>query len=296
MTIFSPLAASDMPLAFPPPADPEDAYENRLHIPHADRHLAAWPMNAAAFRDHHQDSERDLAYGTDARTSYDLFLPAGGIDAAKGIVGVIHGGYWVALSKNDFSHLASGLLDRGWAVAMIGYTLAPQARISGITREIAAAVTRLGEIGAGPLRLAGHSAGGHLVTRMMCRDVTLGSAALERLDRVVSISGLHDLRPLQTLAKNDLWQLDDAESVQESPALQRPRANVDLANVDLVCVAGADERPEFIRQNALLPLAWQGLGVPGHCQLLAGHNHFTIIETMTDPGSQLCQLIDGPLG
>jgi acetyl esterase/lipase len=291
MTIFSPLAASDMPLAFPPPADPEDAYENRLHIPNADRHLANWPVDAAAFRDHHQNSERDLAYGTGARTSYDLFLPAGGIDAAKGIVGVIHGGYWVALSKDDFSHLASGLLDRGWAVAMIGYTLAPQARISGITREIAAAVTRLGEIGAGPLRLAGHSAGGHLVTRMMCRDVTLGSAALERLDRVVSISGLHDLRPLQTLAKNDLWQLDDAESVQESPALQRPRANVDL-----VCVAGADERPEFIRQNALLPLAWQGLGVPGHCQLLAGHNHFTIIETMTDPGSQLCQLIDGPLG
>jgi hypothetical protein len=117
----------------------------------------------------------------------------------------------------------------------------------------------------------------------------------------VSISGLHDLRPLQTLAKNDLWQLDDAEAVQESPALQRPRAkidlaNVDLANVDLVCVAGADERPEFIRQNALLPLAWQGLGVPGHCQLLAGHNHFTIIETMTDPDSQLCQLIDSPLG
>ena len=301
MTIFSPLAASDMPLAFPPPADPEDAYENRLHIPNADRHLANWPVDAAAFRDHHQNSERDLAYGTGARTSYDLFLPAGGIYAAKGIVGVIHGGYWVALSKDDFSHLASGLLDRGWAVAMIGYTLAPQARISGITREIAAAVTRLGEIGAGPLRLAGHSAGGHLVTRMMCRDVTLGSAALERLDRVVSISGLHDLRPLQTLAKNDLWQLDDAESVQESPALQRPRANVDLANVDLanvdlVCVAGADERPEFIRQNALLPLAWQGLGVPGHCQLLAGHNHFTIIETMTDPDSQLCQLIDGPLG
>ena len=296
MTISSPLAASDMPLAFPPPADPEDAYENRLHIPNADRHLAAWPMNAAAFRDHHQDSERDLAYGTDARTSYDLFLPAGGIDAAKGIVGVIHGGYWVALSKNDFSHLASGLLDRGWAVAMIGYTLAPQARISGITREIAAAVTRLGEIGAGPLRLAGHSAGGHLVTRMMCRDVMLGSAALERLDRVVSISGLHDLRPLQTLAKNDLWQLDDAEAVQESPVLQRPRAKIDLANVDLVCVAGADERPEFIRQNALLPLAWQGLGVTGHCQLLAGHNHFTIIETMTDPDSQLCHLIDSPLG
>ena len=291
MTISSPLAASDTPLALLPPADPDDAYENRLHIPNADRHLAAWSVDAAAFRDRHQDSRRDLAYGPDARTSYDLFLPAGGIDAAKGVVGVIHGGYWVALSKDDFSHLAAGLLDRGWAVAMIGYTLAPQARIASITQETAAAVSRLGEVGTGPLRLAGHSAGGHLVTRMMCRDVTPGSAALNRLDRVVSISGLHDLRPLQRLAKNDLWQLDDAEAVQESPVLQTPRQGIDL-----VCAAGADERPEFIRQNALLPLAWQGLGVPGHCQLLAGHNHFTIIETMTDPDSQLCQLIDAPLG
>jgi hypothetical protein len=121
--------------------------------------------------------------------------------------------------------------------------------------------------------------------------VTLDGAALDRLDRVVSISGLHDLRPLHGLAKNELWQLDDAEALQESPVLQTPRPGIDL-----VCAAGADERPEFIRQNALLPLTWQGLGVSGHSQLLAGHNHFTIIETMTDPDSQLCQLIDGPLG
>ena len=287
----SPLAASDRPLALVPPANPDDAYENRLHIPNADRHLAAWPMDAATFRELHPDCDRHRAYAAADRAAYDLFLPAGGLEAARGIVGIVHGGYWVALSKDDFSHLASGMLDRGWAVAMIGYTLAPQARIAEITREIAAAVTALGAIGAGPLRLAGHSAGGHLVTRMMCQDVTLGAAAMDRLDRVVSISGIHDLRPLQTLAKNDLWRLDDDESVRESSVLQRPRHNIDL-----VCVAGADERPEFIRQNALLPLVWQGLGVPGQCQLLAGHNHFTIIETLTDPQSQLCALIDAPHG
>ena len=291
MTISSPLAASDMPLSFLPPADPDDAYENRLHIPDADRQMAAWPVDAAAFRDRHPDSDCDRSYGAADRTSYDLFLPNGGVDAAKGVVGVVHGGYWVALSKDDFSHLASGLLERGWAVAMIGYTLAPQARIADITREIAAAVTALGEIGTGPLRLAGHSAGGHLVARMMCADVTLGGATLDRLDRVVSISGLHDLRPLRLLAKNEVWQLDDDESMQESPMLRTPRSGIDL-----VCVAGADERPEFVRQNALLPLAWQGLGVAGRCQLLASHNHFTIIETMTDRDSQLCRLITAPLG
>ena len=290
MTMPSPLAASDRPLAFLPPADPDDAYENRRYIPDADAHLAAWSADAAAFRDRHPDSDRHCAYGAADRATYDLFLPAGGIAAARGLVAFVHGGYWIALSKDDVSHLASGLLDHGWAVAMIGYTLAPQAHIADITMEIAAAVTALGAVGTGPLRLAGHSAGGHLVTRMMCADIDIGSAARDRLDRVVSISGLHDLRPLRRLAKNDLWQLDDAESVQESPVLQRPRQTIDL-----VCVAGADERPEFIRQNALLPLAWQGLGVPGRCQLLEGHNHFTIIETMTDPDSALCRLIGAPL-
>jgi acetyl esterase/lipase len=291
MNTLSPFAASDMPLAFTPPADPDDAYENRLHIPNADKHLSAWPVDAAAFRDRHPDSDCDRHYGDGERTACDLFLPEGGMKAATGLAAFVHGGYWVALSKNDVSHLAGGLLARGWAVAMIGYTLAPQARIADITREIAAAVTALGDIGTGPLRLAGHSAGGHLVARMMCRDVELGAAALDRLDRVVSISGLHDLRPLRALARNDLWRLDEDESVQESPVLQMPRSDIDL-----VCVAGADERPEFIRQNALLPLVWQGLGVSGRCQLLAGHNHFTIIETMTDPRSRLCDLVAAPLG
>lgn len=292
MASLSPLAASDVTQAFPPPVDPDDAYENRLHIPDADRHLASWPVDAAAFREGHVDggARLDLAYGTSSRARYDLFLPDGGIEATRGVAAFVHGGYWVALSKNDFSHMAMGLLRRGWAVAVIGYTLAPQARIADITREITTAVSQLAEIGTGPLRLAGHSAGGHLVTRMMCADVTLGGAALDRIDRIVSISGLHDLRPLQPLARNELWQLDDDEVGRESPILRHPRPGIDL-----VCVAGAEERPEFIRQNVILPLVWQGLGVTGYSQLLPGHNHFTIIETMTDPNSPLCGLIDGRL-
>ena len=290
MTDPSPLIATDRLLSFPAPADPDDAYENRTHIPNADRHLAGWPVDAAAFRAAHPDAGTDIAYASGARTRYDLFTPPGGLASSRGLAAFIHGGYWVALSKDDFSHMAAGLLARGWAVAVIGYTLAPQARIAAITREIAAAITGLAGIGTGPLRLVGHSAGGHLVTRMMCDDIDLGAAATKRLDRVVSVSGLHDLRPLQGLAKNALWQLDRQESLTESPLLQTPRPGIDL-----VCVAGADERPEFIRQNAILPLAWQGLGVNCHSQLLAGHHHFSIIDTMAQADSRLCDLVDGPL-
>ena len=248
MTDPSPLVATERLLAFQTPADPDDAYENRIHIPNAYRHLAAWPKDAATFRRSFAGADLNLAYGSSKRTYYDLFTPQGGIEAACGLAAFVHGGYWVALSKDDFSHMAAGLLARGWAVAILSYTLAPQARITQITREISTAVEHLGKTGTGPLRLIGHSAGGHLVSRMMCDDINFGPVTTQRLDRVLSVSGLHDLRPLQRLAKNELWQLDENESHAESPLLRTPRPGIDL-----VCLAGADERPEFIRQNAILP-------------------------------------------
>ena len=290
MTETSPLAASGQPVTHLPPANLDDAYENRAHIPDGGSWLQRWPDAASAFRAGHQDAALDQPYGDGTRQRFDLFCPKGGLEVARGMLGIVHGGYWMALSKDDFSHLAAGPLAHGWAVALIGYTLAPDARIAEITSEITTAIDTIAALGNGPLRLVGHSAGGHLVSRMMCADVALSGHAVSRLDRVVSVSGLHDLRPLRRLAKNEVWNLDDAEAVAESPVLCIPRPGIEL-----VCVAGAAERPEFIRQNALLPLAWQGLGVAAYSQLLAGDHHFSVIDHLAEPDSPVCKLVDGPL-
>ena len=85
----------------------------------------------------------------------------------KGLVVFVHGGFWKALDKSFWSHLARGSVESGYAVAMPSYTLCPTVRISEITREIAAAVERAAAMVEGPLFLTGHSAGGHLVTRMI---------------------------------------------------------------------------------------------------------------------------------
>ena len=286
MTDHSPLAASDELLAYIPPADLDDAYENSAYIPGAASWLQGLPDRAASFRASQPDAMLNQPYGKSERQRYDLFTPEGGLDVARGLLAIVHGGYWMALSKDDFSYLATGPLARGWAVAMIGYTLAPQARIAEITTEIAAATNAVAKLGNGPLRLVGHSAGGHLVARMMCRDVALSDQAAQRLDRVVSVSGLHDLRPLRRLGKNETWQLDDAEAATESPVMQIPREGIELA-----CIAGADERPEFIRQNALLPIAWQGLGTPAYSRLLAGDHHFSVIDHLANMDSDVCKSV-----
>jgi len=123
----------------------------------------------------------------------------------------------------------------------------------------------------------------------MCRDVALSDQAAQRLDRVISVSGLHDLRPLRRTAQNQTRGLDDDEAAAESPVMQMPREGIELA-----CIAGAGERPEFIRQNALLPLAWQGLGTPACSRLLAGDHHFSVIDHLADAGSSLCDAACAP--
>ena len=291
MTPPSPFVAHADAIALLPPADPDDAYENRKYIPAADEHMARWQQQSAAFRSNATHAVFDQAYGPAPRERYDLFWPDGGPRTEKGLLVIVHGGYWLAFSKDDFTHLARGAVEQGWAVAMISYTLAPEARIAEITDEMVSAVNTLAGIASGPMRLAGHSAGGHLVSRMMCMDTALSAAALARLDRIVSISGLHDLRALLPLEKNASWQLDAHEAAAESAICHQPRTGIEL-----VCVAGGDERPEFIRQNGILPLVWQGLGARCHTQLLAKEDHFSIIAQMTDPDSQLSRLIDAPLG
>jgi acetyl esterase/lipase len=268
--------------------DWNDAYNNRGHIPDADSFPPRWAAEAAAFRARAVEAGRarlDIPYGTHSRERLDLFLPQG---MAQGMVVFVHGGYWRAFGKSDWSHLAAGALARGWAVAMPGYTLCPHIRVAGITREIGTAITAAARQLGGPIRLAGHSAGGHLVTRMQCQDAPLPDAVADRLAGVISISGVHDLRPLLHTAINDDLRLDIAEAAAESPALLRPREDVALT-----CWVGAAERPEFRRQNALLANIWTGCGVATRAVEEPGRHHFNVIEGLTAPNSPLMEAVLG---
>ena len=262
--------------------DWDDAYDNFGHIPDAGTYPARWAEQAAAFRETMEAAGRarlDIAYGGEDRERLDIFLPAG---APKGLAVFVHGGYWRAFDKSMWSHLAAGALARGWAVALPGYTLAPQARISHITAQVGAAIARAAAEVKGPLRLSGHSAGGHLVTRMVCTGSPLPRDVRTRIDHVVSISGVHDLRPLMRTKLNDLLQIDGNEARAESPALLEP-----VDGVSLTCWAGAAERPEFVRQNALLANVWTGLGAETECITTPGEHHFNVIDALIDPQGDL---------
>jgi acetyl esterase/lipase len=153
------------------------------------------------------------------------------------------------------------------------YELCPHARIHEIARQISRAIAAAASEASGPIHLAGHSAGGHLVTQMVASTSLLAPALWKRIRKVVSISGLHDLRPLLKTAMNVTLRLDASEAFAQSPALHEP-----LPDIDLTCWVGAIERPEFIRQSALLANIWTGLGAGIDLIEEPGKHHYNIIE------------------
>ncbi len=263
--------------------DLSDAYENGAYIPDAEGYRESWPVKAAQYRAGLGARARlDVGYGPGARNRFDLFLPEG---APAGLVVFIHGGYWKALDRSDWSHLAAGPNLRGWAMALPSYTLSPEARISQITQEVAAAVVAAAKLVDGPVVVTGHSAGGHLSARMRCADVDLPDAVAGRVRRVLPISPLSDLRPLMQTAMNADLRLDPAEAEAESPALK-----TELRDWDTVVWVGAEERPAFLDQARWLADAWPGAVL----RMAPGRHHFDVVEELEEAGSPLTRaLLDG---
>lgn len=264
--------------------DPDLAYANADFIPDAAAYPPRWAARAADFRAEAQSEERarlDLAYGPTARERFDLFLPKA---TPLGLLVFVHGGYWRAFDRKDWSHLAAGATRTGWAVAMPSYTLAPKARIAQITRQIARALVAAAQEVPGPLALAGHSAGGHLIARMNCADVALPPEIRERLRAIAPISPLGDLRPLLPLRLNADLGLDAAEAEAESPLFATERLGVPTQ-----VWVGAEERPAFLEQARQLAGAWPEASL----HIAPGRHHFDIIDLLEEPNSPLLRRLLG---
>ncbi|TDK51808.1 alpha/beta hydrolase [Antarcticimicrobium luteum] len=266
------------------PIDWDEAFDNAGHVPGAADLAARWTGAAAAFRDAAR-ADLDLGYGPGARNRFDLFRPEG---AVAGLIVFVHGGYWHKFDKSHWSHLAAGPLAAGWAVAMPSYTLAPEGRVSQMTGEVGQAIAAAAARVAGPIRLIGHSAGGHLVSRMACANAPLTQEMTARLDRVISLSGLHDLRPLLGTRMNDILGLTPEEAAAESAALLTPRMDLDT-----LFWVGAAERPEFLRQTRLIAEVWGEGGARVRDHYDPGHNHFTVAGELARPDSDLVQALVG---
>ena len=260
------------------------AYNNMAAVADSADWIARWTRRTQELRTLHPD-HLDLAYGDRPRNRVDLYR-SGARDAP--LLAFIHGGYWQRNSKDVFGCLAEGPLAHGIDVAMVGYTLCPEIRLSGIAAEIAAALEwlahRAPERGFPARRIAvsGWSAGGHLTALAMCHPAVAAGLA---------ISGIFDLEPIRLGSLNTAVRLDAAEVERLSPMRQIPGAAGPL-----IVAYGEGELPELRRQSREFFACWQAAGLPGTVLPLSDRDHFSILDELHRPDGALtaaaCRLLE----
>ncbi len=264
----------------------ERGYNNRAAVPDHPQWFAKWAQLSAQAKSA-LAPELDLRYGPNPKETLDLFVPPG---RSRGTFVFIHGGYWRALDKVDHLFVATPFVAQGYAVAVINYDLCPDVGIATIVDECRRAVAWLVREGErhganpAPMVVGGHSAGGHLAAMLVATPAEAFGATRHPLAGAVSLSGVHDLRPLTLFSGNADLELDEAEAARLSPILHRP-----ATGVPIVVAVGGDETSEFIRQSDLLWDAWPANRPAGESGplVIADRHHFSVVVDYADPGSAL---------
>jgi len=264
------------------------AYNNMAAVADSADWITRWTGRTRELRALYPE-HLDLAYGDRPRNCLDLYR-SGAAEAP--LLAFIHGGYWQRNSKDVFGCLAEGPLAHGIDVAMVGYTLCPEIRLSGIVAEIECALDWLAQhapahgFPARRIAVSGWSAGGHLTALAMHHPAVAAGLA---------ISGIFDLEPIRLGSLNDAVRLDTAEVEQLSPIRRLPhRAG------PLTVACGAGELPELQRQSREFFAAWQAAGLPGGLVMLPGRDHFSILDELHRPDGALTtavrRLLESPQG
>lgn len=266
-----------------PQADCEAGYNLKAAFPDFPQVLQQWQQATAAIAPTLL-SQADIAYGQAPLQRFDFYRAAG---QHRPLLVFIHGGYWQGGDKRDIGFIAAPYVQAGISVAVINYSLAPQARIEDMVGEVQtllAALKRMGEgLGIDPDRIAlmGHSAGAHLAAFVAAQPAALPVRA------VFAISGVFDLVPLIPTSLNQALKLDVARAEALSPVLQAGPLGARVHTI-----IGALETRQFHLQAEVIANCWT--------QVVAHHvvpdtHHYTVLFALADVDSAVCRAVIGEM-
>jgi arylformamidase len=262
-------------------------YNNRRKVPDYQKYYDVWEAGSQSFRESARRAHLDVSFGPGEFENLDLFLP----DAPEAPLHIyIHGGYWQWMYKESFSFLGKSFVEAGTAFAVLNYALCPSVTMEELIQQIRAACAFLYNEAAGfgyssdKMHVSGHSAGGHLTAMVLATDwSTIGPGLPQDLIKSgISISGVFDIEPLLFTDIGDALRLDADGAKKVSPLNIPP-----VSKAPFVISVGGDEGDEFLRQSQIMADAWAPHHIPIEMMVLPGKNHFSILDTLADPGGDL---------
>lgn len=232
--------------------------------------------------------QADLVFDTESGAALDLY----GVTKGRPVFLWIHGGYWRLGNKEGNAFAAPGLVANGIAVAVMDYSLAPDASLEKIVHEVRSAVAWLHREGpamgldTGKIHVGGSSAGGHLTGAVIAGGWQSDYQLPENIiGAALALSGIYDLEPLLSTQVNAWMDMDMGTVAALSPIRHIP----EQSQTQLVLSVGGRERDGFLRETQKFHAAWRAKGHAVSEVEMAEYNHFDITGTLADPNAKLVQ-------
>jgi len=256
----------------------EAQYYMRGAVPQWQHYLSLWEAESAAARKT-LPWTLDIQYGNSGDETLDVMLPAASVKDAPVQI-LIHGGYWRALHKDDFTFLAPPLTAAGIVSVVVNYALCPTVTMSELTEQCRRAVrwtrAHIAEFGGDPknLHITGHSAGAHLAVMM-----ALTPDLSEVIRSVTGLSGLYDLAPVSLCFMQQDLRLTEAEIAALSPMHKAlPR------DLKLLLGAGSEETEAFHWHSAAFGEICNANGLDCAVMKIPGHHHYSVVGVLCEEG------------
>lgn len=263
-------------------ADIERHFNPRVAVADAARRIAAWTARSQALAESIEFIP-NLRYGSRAKMTFDLHLS--GVGAPTVIF--VHGGYWRALDKADNIFVAEAWRRCGLNVANVNYDLCPTLSLAALNDEIASAVRFIANeaaslgLGCGPFLLAGHSCGAHAAALAATTP-----ALADRLAGIVALSGIYDTRALLRTTINQDLRLDQSAAAAFNILAMEPQPGVRI-----LAMVGGNEPAAWIGESLAYCRHAREWGADCRLEILAGEDHFGMLEACCDPDQAACRTI-----
>ncbi|WP_238342948.1 alpha/beta hydrolase family protein [Nocardioides cynanchi] len=234
-----------------------------------------------------------IGYGDDPAQFVELTMPAG---EPKGVVVVVHGGFWKAAFGIEYGRpISASLADHGWAAWNIEYRRVGNGGGDPTTfDDVAAAIDALSgqDLDLSRVLGVGHSAGGHLATWAASRTRFPRWKSGVELTGVVSQAGVLDLSAAfdENLGSGAVVAFLGHRPGRDDAPLD-PIQQVPLA-IPVHCIHGTSDTNVPISQSRDYVAAAVAAGAAAELTEVDG-DHFVLIDPKSDAWHRTLTILDG---
>ena len=227
----------------------------------------------------------NFRYGPNPLETLDIYPSKGGLSP---VLVYIHGGYWRAGYKEDWTFVAEPLIECGATVVVLNYDLCPTVSLDELVSEIRRAIIwiyqNVKQYGGNPSKMyiSGSSAGAHLCAMMLAQDWSKHKAPHDLVKGATLITGIYDIHPVINISVNADIKLDKYSAQRNSPMFLPP-----LMTGPILAAVGGKESEGWKQQTHDYVSMCRKNDIKCDFMELPDEDHFSLGSILGDPGSPL---------